>query len=202
MTSTGASAQVEAKINVRPTQSQTFLVAVAVVAGISLICSALLFGIGQPIAGSGFLFLTPAVLWFAFKAWTKSQPDIDMEKGHPTRFMLPNGTSVSTDSRTLRSPEGLSGLIRVCGEILHRKPLPNPDGQVDHNLKVIPDSKEAAIATTREINANTQTATNTLIDILGFEEEEYIDDLTEQIANNSYSGPVEDVPKNLNSPLL
>jgi len=67
----------------------------------------LLFVSGQQVAGWGVLLFAVVVLDGDFLARTKSQPDVDMERAHPTSIMLSDGTSVTTDSRVLRSLDGL-----------------------------------------------------------------------------------------------
>lgn len=192
MSQQAATAEVKASIQVRPGRSQVYLVSVAVVAGISIICGTTLLAFDKP-AGWGLIVLPCILLGAGFAAWRTSQSDTDLEHAHPTKFHLPDGTQVTTDSRTLRSPEGLRGLARICDEILCRKPLPKPDGLVDSNATVIPNSKDNAAALVNQINEKTQTATNNVLDALGLSDESKA-----LVQNASGSGNLmaQDIPAN------
>ncbi|MDD4912880.1 MAG: hypothetical protein PHP57_11345 [Sideroxydans sp.] len=166
MTNTGAAAELKANIEMHPMHSQVLLVALSVIAAICIICSAILIATGL---ASGWIFLLFAALTLVgvYLLWVKSQSDIDLQGAHPTQIALANGTTFSTDSRILRSPEGVRGVAKLCDEILSRHPLPNPDGLVDTYAQPIPDSKNEAIAYANNINRTTQIATNEVIDVLG-----------------------------------
>lgn len=161
-----ASAKVRADVRVSPTRSQVFLVAASIVAGIGLISGAMLLMANQQ-SGWGFVVFAAVVLAACFWAWQQSQSDTDWQQAHATELMLPDGTHVITDSRILKSPIGLRGLINVIQEMLTRQHLPEPDGLVDVSGNVIPDSTADAISLTNKINSETQSATNSLIDRLG-----------------------------------
>lgn len=195
MTGTGAAAEVRANVNVRPSRSQVFLVASAIVAGISIICGTVLFALGKD-TGWIFIILTVLVLGGAFWAWGKSQSDSDLEKAHPTQIALQDSMMLTTDSRTLRSPEGVAGLVRLLQEILCRRPLPNPDGLVDANAKIIPDSNGEAIALVRQINNETQATTDGLIDMLGLSNKST--NVTQEPAYPTDNGPGDHIPQGLN----
>ncbi|MDD5241622.1 MAG: hypothetical protein PHG47_07870 [Sulfuricella sp.] len=161
-----ASAEVKTSVQVLPTHSQVYLVAAAVLAAIIVICGTVLLMAGHQ-GGWGFLFLAAAVITADFWAWQKSQSDTDMHQAHATQITLANGTCVTTDGRMLKSAKGLHGLTSIIQEMLTRQPLPEPDGLVDANVKVIPNSAANAISLTSKINSETQITTNSLIDILG-----------------------------------
>lgn len=197
----GAAANVEAKFHMRPTHSQVFLVSTAIVAGISVICSTIIFVAGQPIGGSFFLFFAAVVLGGGYWAWIKSQSDVDLEHAQPTQIALPDGTEIITDSRTLRSIDGIRGLTQLCAEMLNRKPLPEADGLVDAKAQVIPDSKADAVAATDAINKATQGTTNALLDALGLSDASNNAasfNFTQQISDTTNQGPVEPVAQDLN----
>jgi hypothetical protein len=199
MNSSGATAKVEANVDVRPVRSQVFLVAVVMVSAILIICSALLIGKGQS-GGWVFLLLAALLLFVGYKSWEKSQVDVDLLDAHPTLISLPDGTSVSTDSRILRSPEGLRGITQLCDEVLCRQPLPAPDGLVDSSVQIIPDSKGDAQEIVNQINAATQASTNALIDALGLGDVAR-SKVTQQVAIESNKGPDETHRQNLNVPI-
>ena len=203
MNSLNASAEVKANVQVLPTHSQVYLVAVAVVAAIIVICGTILLMANHQ-SGWGFLFLAAAVLAAAFWAWQKSQPDTDMHQAHATQITLPNGTSVTTDGRMLKSAEGLQGLTGIIQEMLTRLPLPEPNGLVDGNGKVILDSAADAINLTSKINSETQSATNSLIDSLGLannNQEITANINVTQHTSTSDNRPDEEVVQDLNIPL-
>jgi hypothetical protein len=197
MSGSSATAEVKANVDVQPVRSQVFLVSAAIVAAISVICGAGLIAVGQG-GGWGFLVFAGVVLAGAFWSWSKSQPDVDLDSSHPTAIALPDGTNISTDSRVLRSPEGVRALGRLVDEILCRRPLPAPDGLVDSNAKVIADSKDDAIAVANQINSSTQAATNSLIDALGLSDAP-APKMIEQIADASGAGPDAPLPQNVNA---
>lgn len=196
MTGSRAAAEVKAQVNVRPVRSQVFLVAVAIVAAIAVICSAGLIALGLEI-GWFFLLFAAFVLVGGYRAWSKSQSDIDLQEAHPTHIALPDGTNLTTDSRILRSPDGLHGIVQLCSEILCRRPLPDPDGLVDSSAQIIPGSKNAALAIASQINSATQATTNALVDTLKLADAS--SDVAQQITDTSISGPEEAPSKNLNA---
>ncbi|MGP1677063.1 MAG: hypothetical protein ACTS6J_07885 [Burkholderiales bacterium] len=199
MSGSTATAEVKATVDVRPARSQVFLVSASIVVAIAVICGALLVAAGQ---GGGWVFLGfgGAVLYGAFKSWTKSQSDIDLESGHPTAIALPDGTNISTDSRLLISPGGLRGLVQVIDEVLNRRQLPEPDGLVDSIANVIiADSKVAAMSIANQINSSTQSATSSLIDTLGLSGEP-APKTVEQIIDRSGVAPDASFPQNVNAP--
>jgi hypothetical protein len=169
------------------------------VSAILIICSAVLIGNEQP-GGWVFLFLAAILLLVGYVSWGKAQVDVDLLDAHPTLISLPDGTSLSTDSRILRSPEGLRGITRLCDEVLCRQPLPVPDGLVDSSIQIIPDSKREAQEIVNQINATTQASTNALIDALGLGDVPS-PKVMQQAAIESDKGPDETHRQNLNIPI-
>jgi hypothetical protein len=161
-----ASAEVKTNVQVLPTHSQVFLVAIVVLAMVLVICGTILL-MYDNLDGFWLEGFALVLLAASFWGWQKSQPDTDMHQAHPTQITLPNGTSLTTDGRILKSAEGLRGLTGIIQEMLIRQPLPEPDGLVDGNAKLIPGSAAIATELTKKINSETQSATNSLIDILG-----------------------------------
>lgn len=174
MNAAKANANIEATFKIEPTRSQSVLVAAAVGGIITIICSMGLFVFDRAYAGIAFLLFAAAIFFFTFRGWFKSQSDVDLEQSHPTSITLPNGTSLTTDSRTLRSLDSLQGAVRLCEEVIHRKPLPEPTGLVDGKLQAIPNSGDQARTIQAEINKTTQEATNLLIDALQLNKSENI----------------------------
>ena len=103
---------------------------------------------------------------------------------------------ITTDSRTLRSPDSIAGFVKLLQEVLHRRPLPDPDGFVDSNAQIIPNSKGDAVALVREINNDTQATTDSLIDRLGLSDKNT--HVTQKLAYSTDNGPGDDIPHGLN----
>lgn len=129
------------------------------------------------------------------------QSDVDLDESHPTQLALADGTTLSTDSRILRSPEGVKAFAQLFQNIISRRPLPEPDGLVDENAQILPDSKAEALALASQINSQTQATTNALLDALGMGDavESHVIQQTSDITSK---GPDESPPKNLNSPVV
>lgn len=192
-----AAAEIKANVDVRPARSQVFLVATSVVAGIAVMCAAGLLMANQA-AGWGFLAFALLLITGSFWAWLKSQSDVDLDEAHPTRIALSDGTAVTTDSRLLRSPEAIKGIARICEEIASRRPLPPPDGLVDAQGGLVPDSRAAAVAVTDQLNSSTQAATNALVDMLHLED---IPALEQVVAADAMCEPTAEAHNDLNMPI-
>lgn len=165
-----ATANIEAKIGINPRQSQTFLVTLIFLSCVTIICGTILVAMGQMVGA--WLFLLALLFVFpAVYAWFQSQPDSDLHHSHPASIQLPDGTSVTADSRLLLKTEGIAALVRLCSEVISRRPLPNPDGLVDLKLLPIQDSKEDAVKLTSQLNLSTQAATNDLVKALNLADE-------------------------------
>ena len=159
-----ASADLSAQLRISPLKSQIFLFALSGISLAFLVAS--YFARGEPIAWAffvGSLLTVGGGLW----AWRTAQSDIDMEQSHPTVVETSTGTRVSTDTRLLRSKEGIAAITQVLDEVLHRRPLPEPSGLVDAEHAVIPNSQAAAIEMVGRVNRETQQITNSAVDQLG-----------------------------------
>lgn len=173
-------ADIKATVKVSPEKSQVLLVALTIVLAITLIGSMVLLFNGQP-EWWWFLIFSTLLLCCILLAWFKSQPDSDLHNAHPTNFNFPDGTSLSTDTRGLRSPEVLKSITRVLNEAVDRKPLPLPTATLDNNYNPVPNSQENAKAIVDSINAKTQQASNAILDSLGLTEESavYLQEVTD-----------------------
>jgi hypothetical protein len=166
--STEAKARVKASL--RPAKSQVLLVA-WVVAFISLsYFGTNLLSEGNN-AGWGLIALASTVFLGTLWAWNKAQSDSDLDNAHPTTFHLPDGTRISTDSRTLRSPESAINISLLLQEVLSRKPLPTPDALVNEQLLPVPNTQEQAKGLVDTINKQTQAVSNYILDQLGLSDE-------------------------------
>jgi hypothetical protein len=161
---------VKADIKLIPTLSQTFLVSLIVFALVLMVCSAFLLRDESP-AGWAFFAAGVLVTVGAGFGWWKSQADVDSAGAHPTIVTRPDGGSLTTDLRTIRSPQALQNLAQLANGILNTQPLPIADGLVDSNLTLIPNSKEKAEAVTLQINEVTQAVTNGLVDVFKLAED-------------------------------
>ena len=163
-------ADLTTSIKVNPEKSQSVLVVLTVVLLILLIGAMLLLAIGVDgwwwflLFG---LFLSICIFW----AWFKSQPDSDLQIAHPTSITFPDGTSLSTDPRTLKHPDILNIFTQAIQQLLVRKPLPHPSGKVDAELKIVANSQDDAIAIAEEINLKVQMDSNEILDIFGLSTE-------------------------------
>lgn len=159
---TGASADLKAKVDLLPTRSQVVLVACASLAGLAMVMACWLFAHDKP-EGYVFVALTVALAAGVLWAWTKSQPDIDLDQAHPTSFAFPDGTTVSTDSRMLRTLDDPNALLSLLSGLIHRKPLPEASGTVGDDMTVLPNSKGQAQAVVARVNDEVKAATEDAI---------------------------------------
>ncbi|MBI2277496.1 MAG: hypothetical protein HYU74_09110 [Dechloromonas sp.] len=193
-----ASAEVKASVSVTPARSQVVLVTSLAVSGLALICSA---GLLYLRIDAGWAFFFAAILGGAktLKFWEKAQSDIDLENSHPTKFELPGGGALSTDTRLLKSPEGLSALTMMIQELLARKPLPEPDGTTDNRGIVIEGSKADAVRRVENLNKQIQCATNQACDSLGLSESDNFSHFETQ--RSAVESPKEPMPNGMNGPI-
>lgn len=148
-TSSVSRATLEAKISLTPIASQTLLVMVAGAGCLFLACGTLIILAGQD---AGWVLTGVAVLFIAASlwAWLRSQPDVDLQTAAPTVLSMPNGATLSTDSRTLRNDGAVNAMLRII-EANQRKVLPHADGIIENGM-VVPNSGETARARTEQIN--------------------------------------------------
>lgn len=149
-----------------PERSQVFLVGLIVFACLSLILSCYLFTLDNT-AAYYFFGLACLLAGGALLGWFKSQPDVDLADSRATEVSLPNGAALTTDSRLLRSPEGLAALVQLLHETLAREPLPIADGTLDADMQLMPESSATAKSRTLEINHQVQMTTDKLIETMG-----------------------------------
>lgn len=165
------SAKVETSVSIQPALSQTFLVSLLGLSAVSLVSAAVLLGMG---IAAGWIFLALALIPMvgAIAGWWKSQSDIDLASAHPTNLALPDGLKLSADPRTIRDLQAVKNVSQILGVVLNRQPIPDADGLVSSDLKVIPNSKHQAQQAIEEINNDTQAITNSLFDAMKLSEDE------------------------------
>ncbi|MGX9715497.1 hypothetical protein ACWYXJ_14725 [Janthinobacterium lividum] len=145
-----ANATVAAKVDLNPQGSQTLLVGMIVLAGLSLILGAMLLGAGNN-AGWAFVALSLVPTGIAGKGWFAAHSDADLNDANPTVISsTANGLTVSTDSRTLRSHNAAEAMVLLI-EVSQRRKLPNADA-IFENGAPIPDSAAAANVRVQQIN--------------------------------------------------
>lgn len=196
MTPISSNAEVRANVDVRPHRSQVFLVAMVILAAVAMVLGAILLSSDKNI-GLVFLLASVVIVAWCFKAWNKSQSDVDLDKAHPTQVVLPDGTKVDTDSRLLKSKEGVAGLLEMLSGVLHRVPLPPAEGIINQDGDIVPDSTEAAAKLTKQINDATQSMTNDLIDEFRLGDKIQIK-TNYMVAPKADNTPTEPLPQGLN----
>lgn len=141
-------ATLDTQINLTPVASQTLLVMVAGSGCLFLVCGTLIILAGQ---GAGWVLAVVAMVFIAASlwAWLRSQPDVDLQTATPTTLSM-NGTTFSTDSRTLRNEGAVNAMLRII-EASQRKVLPQADGIIENGV-VVPGSEEVARTRTEQIN--------------------------------------------------
>lgn len=164
--STGVKVDSSVATTLNPERSQVFLVGLIVCACLGLILSCYLFALDNN-AAFYFFGLASLLAVGALIGWFKSQPDVDLADSRATQVSLPNGAALTTDSRVLRSPEGLAALVQLLQETMAREPLPIADGTLDADMQIMPKSSADAKSRTVEINQKVQMATDKLIETMG-----------------------------------
>lgn len=190
----------EAKVTalLRPARSQVLLVAFAGVCIIALLCGTYLLGEGKQ-EGWGLVAIAALIFFGCLWAWNKSHSDSDLINAHPTSLNLSDGTSITTDTRTLRSPTSAYSLVLLIQEALLRKPLPSPDAMVDGSFQPVPDSKDEAIAAASLINQQIQSDCNIVLDSLGLTDDG-AQTLQEVINESPSAADLTKVQESLNQP--
>jgi hypothetical protein len=148
-----ANADLKAGVTLTPERSQVFIVAMLVLAGIALV------------AGLVFLWYKPEICWVPFSfallfagvasiGWFRSHSNVDLHGAAPTTVSSSENGAIqlSTDLRTLLTPEALIGLTQVVELITYRQPIPEPDGLVGKGGIPIPLSKEQAVSRVHAVN--------------------------------------------------
>ena len=144
-------ASVKSHIDVKAGRSQSLLVTLAIVGGVSLVCGAVIVAM-QNLHGLWFLGFSAVPFGLAFRGWWKSQADTDFDNAKPTTVVLADGKSITTDGRTFINPVAVEGLTRVL-EHFQRPVLVEASGIVDAQYQVIPGTEQAAAEATARIQA-------------------------------------------------
>ena len=117
--------------------------------------------------GSGFFFILKRVdywppliaagviLIVIIFVWCLSRREIDENLIPPINISRSSGTdstAISMPHRVITDLENVAILERICSAILHRSPLPEPDGLVDEGGNPIPESKDRATEIIQAVN--------------------------------------------------
>lgn len=149
-----------ASVNIKPKGSQS-IVFLLTIAFIVCLVAGFVFTIWDknywpPFGFAGVLLLVVVILWL------RSHRDIDTPPPPPTNIVSADGTSVtsiSTDSNLVSSIGGIEGLSSLLSIVVHRMPLPEPDGLVDNQGKPIPQTES-------EARDRVETANKTAVEII------------------------------------
>jgi len=142
--------KVETNVDLKPQGSQTFLVGLIVLAGVSLIVAALMLA-ASITAGWAFFGVTVVIAGVAARGWFVAHADSDLTDAKPTTVSsTPQGITVSTDSRTLRDATAAQAISTLI-EVSQRQRLPEADA-VFENGHPLPNSAAAANAIVQQIN--------------------------------------------------
>jgi len=149
-----------------PERSQVFLIALAVLAGISLVTCFSFLWHGK--SGAWIPFLSAiGLIVLATVLWGKSRRDIDLAGGLPTTITdEAKGVTVTVDPRILDLQNSLEPITKIISILAFRKPLPTPDGIVDSDWKPDPSRKEEAIQLVNVVNERAQSITDSTIEML------------------------------------
>lgn len=152
----------EAKANVgvhlKPEKAQTFVIAMALMSTVAMIAlfSFLWAGIEHSwVPGCLTLLFAGMAVW----AWHSSHEIAGLEGATPTvaTFTTKNSSiQISTDARTIFSPEAVKTLNQVISMVGCREPVPTPCGLVDDNGDPIPNSQAEAAEQIRLVNAQAE----------------------------------------------
>lgn len=165
--SSSANADVKATFSANTNQSQSSMLMFVIADTIIFVLATLLFCAGHEKPGYLFAVIGAALGFYLAWAWNRSQQDADSGNAQATTITAPDGTSVSTDVRVMRSPEAVESLLQLTAVALYRKPLPEPSGLVDDFGAVMSNSEAQAQVVVARINAAVQAITAETIDSLG-----------------------------------
>jgi hypothetical protein len=149
-------ATVATNIFLRPGRSQVVLVASIVLAGICLLAGFAFLRFDPWLSFVPFGFAIILIVLTAW-GWLHSQADVDMANSAPASISADSDlVRIQFDPRTLNNKFAIDNLCTILSNVVHREPLPEPDGIVDSSGRPLPDSREDAASRVREINAETQ----------------------------------------------
>ena len=135
---------------------------------------------------TGSLFLVVACI-----GWLRAQRAIDMSGAIPTEVIGSNGLRISTDTRAIESDSTVKNLSKIIQVLAYRHPLPKPDGLIDSNGNIIPNSECESHDLVDAINSeNSQAAQN--FEKLLFEKQTRISELPIDSAIEKHNGLASD----------
>lgn len=153
------SASFKAQVSVTPPLSHSVLVVLILASMVPLI------------AGLYFLWYEKINTWVPFSifffliavvaiGWWKSQRLIDMGNVSQTTVSDQKGNQIITDSRMLESTNAIEHLGLLLQSMGVREPLPEPDGIVNNNGKILENSKQEANKMAEKINRQIKSDTD------------------------------------------
>ena len=155
----------DTKISVNPVKSQVVLIAVLIIACVSLVTSFSFLALEKYIPAIFPSLVGVSLLWFAIKGWNKSQELIDSGEAKEMQIQTSSDSiEIRGDSKQIiANPEAIQQLVEAFGNIVNRKPLPEPDGLVDNNLQIKDNSQESAKEIIDSVNLENQKITDELL---------------------------------------
>lgn len=157
---------VNADLKVVSTKSQVVLVLLVLIASASYIIGFAFLWFDK--VGSWVPILLGSIIFiFVFVAWFRAQNDTDLENARPTSLTDSNGNTVSTDVRSLKSPELIQILNKLFCVGANREPLPLPDGMVDKNGQPISNSSVEAGNIVNTANSEAMVLAQTIENAIG-----------------------------------
>ncbi len=146
-----------------PTGSHVAILSLIATMAVCLICTFLFIWKGinywPPLIFS-FLLLAVIVVF-----WLLSHRHVDDKSMPPTTLSVKDGdssTTLSIPSRGLSPIQYMELLSNAISAVLHREPLPEPDGLVDKEGNPILKSKREALARVKALNSQVREATDAL----------------------------------------
>ncbi|MCY4003048.1 MAG: hypothetical protein OXF33_05010 [Rhodospirillales bacterium] len=152
-------ANVRASINVAPKGSQVVLISLVLVLFFCLACTIFSAPLGierwVPSVAAAILLIVIVGMWFS------SAQHIDDASIPPFNVVSSDGdtsTSISLNHKSLLALQDAQALEQLLSIVQHRKPLPEPDGLIDENGTLVPQSQSAAQERVEAINEQARQA--------------------------------------------
>nr|VFK59955.1 MAG: hypothetical protein BECKUNK1418G_GA0071005_100957 [Candidatus Kentron sp. UNK]VFK70179.1 MAG: hypothetical protein BECKUNK1418H_GA0071006_102457 [Candidatus Kentron sp. UNK] len=119
---------------------------------------------------------------FVIVAWFRAQKDTDLENATPTTVADSFGNQITTDTRALTSLVAVKNIGELFTDLMHREPLPEPDGLIDDKGNPIPNTEREAKNKVDQANDKAKEITNLATNAFGIpaESESGIQPLVEE----------------------
>jgi hypothetical protein len=158
--------KVNAKVKIEPLKSQILLIILTIIAGLCLLIGFAFLWNDKPNSWIP-LIIGVSLIGLIFYSWLKSQKDTDWENSVPTSFSDSSGNSIVTDTRALMTPESIQALAKLFQILNFRRPLPEADGLIDDQGRLVPNSAKEALEKVTQTNKEAQFITDKVIETIG-----------------------------------